>query len=105
MALSIAGYTEDFWSVVNPLVGLDTIRRMGATYFMAFGMYLVVQAAGSVMNIMAYWALAPFEMPYLGNLPAHFVVGAVTFYTSLVIACVLGLALYKSADKLGIATD
>ncbi|HEX8285448.1 MAG TPA: hypothetical protein VF588_18985 [Pyrinomonadaceae bacterium] len=31
--------------------------------------------------------------------------GIVTFYTSLVIACVLGLALFKSADRLGIEID
>jgi hypothetical protein len=105
MALSIAGYTEDFWSVVNPLVGLDTIRRMGTIYFKAFGMYLVVQTIGSVMSMMAYAVLAPFDMPFLGNLPARFVEGTITFYTSLVIACILGLALYKSADKLGINTD
>jgi hypothetical protein len=105
MALSIAGYTEDFWSVVNPLVGLDTIRRMGSTYFKAFCMYLIIQFIGSVLNVITYWVLAPFDLPFLGNLPAHFVVGAITFYTSLVLACVLGLALYKSADKLGIATD
>jgi hypothetical protein len=105
MALSIAGYTEDFWSVVNPLVGLDTIRRMGATYFKAFGMYMAVQSVGFVMSMIAYVVLAPFNLPLLGNLPAHFVDGIITFYTSLVIACLLGLALYKSADKLGIVTD
>jgi hypothetical protein len=105
MALSIAGYTEDFWSVVNPLVGLDTIRRMGATYFKAFGMYLCVQVVGSITSLIAYAVLAPFDMPFIGNLPARFVEGAITFYTSLVIACILGLALYKSADRLGINTD
>lgn len=105
MALCIAGYTEDFWSVVNPLVGLDTIRRMGATYFKAFFMYLCVQAFGSLLGLMAYIVLAPFNLPFIGNLPARFVEGTITFYTSLVIACILGLALYKSADKLGIATD
>lgn len=105
MALSIAGYTEDFWSVVNPLVGLDTIRRMGATYFKAFGMYLCVYVVGAILSTMAYIVLAPFDMPFIGNLPARFVEGTITFYTSLVIACILGLALYKSADKLGISTD
>jgi hypothetical protein len=105
MALSIAGYTEDFGSVINPLVGLDTIRRMGLTYFKAFGMYLFVQVIGSVLSLIAYTVLAPFDMPFIGNLPARFVEGTITFYTSLVIACVLGLALYKSADKLGINTD
>lgn len=105
MALSIAGYTEDFGSVVNPMVGLDTIRRMGLTYFKAFAMYLCVWVIGHVLSFIAYVVLSPFNMPFVGNLPARFVEGAITFYTSLVIACVLGLALYKSADKLGIATD
>ncbi|MBD0370176.1 MAG: hypothetical protein ICV60_05025 [Pyrinomonadaceae bacterium] len=105
MALSIAGYTENFWSVVNPLVGLDTIRRMGGTYFKAFGMYLIVQVIGSTISMIAYRVLAPFDLPFLGNLPARFVEGSITFYTSLAIACLLGLALYKSADKLGISTD
>jgi hypothetical protein len=41
-------------------------------------------------------------MPFVGNLPGKFVGGVFTFYTSLVIACVLGLALFKSADRFGI---
>jgi hypothetical protein len=44
-------------------------------------------------------------MPFVGNLPGKFVGGAVTFYSSLVLACVLGLALFKSADRLGIELD
>ena len=105
MALTVAGYTEDFWSVINPLVGLDTIRRMGLTYFKAFGMYLAIQAVGSFVGLVIYLVLSPFNMPFVGNLPARFVNGSVTFYTSLVIACILGLALYKCADRLDIATD
>jgi hypothetical protein len=105
IALAIAGYTEDFWSIVNPLVGLDTIRRMGFTYVKAFFMYLSVQAVGWVLTIFAYILLAPFDMPFVGNLPANFIGSMITFYTSTVIACILGLALYKSADRLGIATD
>src|SRR5438067_195488 len=45
MALLVAGWTEDFKSVINPLVGLDTMRHMGATYFKAFLMYAAVEAA------------------------------------------------------------
>jgi len=105
MALTVAGYTEDFWSVVNPLVGLDTIRRMGLTYFKAFGMYLGVQAVGSFLSLVTYLILSPFDLPLVGNLPARFVNGSITFYTSLVIACLLGLALYKCADRLDITTD
>jgi hypothetical protein len=31
--------------------------------------------------------------------------GAAVFYFNLVIACVLGLSLFKSADRLGISVD
>src|SRR5262249_21018476 len=43
MALTVAGYTQSLGSVLNPLVGLDTIRRMGVTYFKGFGMVVAVQ--------------------------------------------------------------
>jgi uncharacterized membrane protein len=105
MALLVAGWTESFKSVVNPLVGLDTMRHMGLTYFKAFLMYLVVQAVGLVLSFLVAIVTAPFDMPFIGNLPGKFVGGVVTFYTSLVIACVLGLALFKSADRLGIEID
>src|SRR5207302_1965761 len=50
MALAVAGYTQSVGAVVNPMVGLDTIRRMGATYFKAFGMVVAVQAVGFVFG-------------------------------------------------------
>ncbi len=105
MALAVAGYTEDFKSVINPLVGLDTMRRMGWTYVKAFFMYLGVQGVGIILAVITGILLAPFDMPFFGNLPAQFVNGIITFYTSLVVACILGFALFKCADKLGIDTD
>lgn len=102
MALAVAGYTEDFASVVNPLIGLDTIRRMGLNYVKAFLMYAGVQLVGLVLSLVVGLVTAPFQMPFVGNLPATFLDGMITFYTSLVIACILGLALFKSADKLGL---
>lgn len=105
MALLVAGWTEDFKSVINPLVGLDTMRHMGATYFKAFLMYLAVEAASLVAGIFIALVTAPFNMPFVGNLPGKFIGGGVTFYCSLVLACVLGLALFKSADRLGIELD
>jgi len=50
MALTVAGYTQSFAAVINPLVGLDTIRRMGATYFKAFGMVLSIQVVAFTVN-------------------------------------------------------
>jgi hypothetical protein len=105
MALLVAGWTESFKSTVNPLVGLDTMRHMGGNYFKAFGMYLVVQAAALALELAVALVTAPFDMPFVGNVPGRFLCGVVTFYTSLVIACVLGLALFKSADRLGIELD
>jgi hypothetical protein len=105
MALLVAGWTESFKSVVNPLVGLDTMRHMGFTYFKAFLMYLAVQFAGLVLTFLVSLVTAPFDMPFVGNLPGKFLGGIVTFYTSLVIACVLGLSLFKSADRLGIELE
>lgn len=105
MALLVAGWTEDFKSVVNPLVGLDTMRHMGATYFKAFLMYLAVEAASFAAGLLIALVTAPFNMPFVGNLPGKFLGGAVTFYASLVLACLLGLALFKSADRLGIELD
>lgn len=105
MALAVAGYTEDFWCVINPLVGINTIRLMGWTYGKAFLMYLAVQVAALVFSALIGIVLAPFQLPFVGNLPAMFVDGVVTFYTSLVVACLLGLAIFKSADRLGINVD
>ena len=105
MALLVAGWTEDFKSVVNPLIGLDTMRHMGATYFKAFLMYLAVEAASFAAGLFIALVTAPFQMPFVGNLPGKFLGGAVTFYSSLVVACFLGLALFKSADRLGIELD
>jgi len=42
---------------------------------------------------------------FFGNLPALFIDGSLTFYFNLVIACILGLSLFKCADRLGIAVD
>lgn len=105
MALLIAGWTESFKSILNPLVGLDTMRHMGANYFKAFAMYVVVQLAGFVVSMVVGFVTSPFDLPFVGNIPARFIGGFVTFYTSLVVACVLGLSLFKSSDRLGIELD
>jgi len=105
MALTVAGYTESFGSVINPLVGLDTIRRMRGTYFKAFGMVILIQIVGSIVAAIVGIILSPFDMPYVGNLPAMFMDGSLTFYFNLVIACILGLSLHKCADRLGINID
>jgi hypothetical protein len=102
MALAVAGYTQSFSAVINPMVGLDTIRRMGAIYFKAFGMVLLVQAVGLVISKMVFAVTSPLALPFFGNLPATFIDGTISFYLNLVISCVLGLSLFKCGDRLGI---
>jgi hypothetical protein len=105
MAFAVAGYTQSFGSVLNPLVGLDTIRRMRSTYFKAFAMVLVVQIVGLVVGGVISIITSPLALPFFGNVVGNFINATFTFYFNLVIACVLGLALFKCADRLGIGVD
>jgi hypothetical protein len=105
MALAVAGYTQSFGSVINPLVGLDTIRRMGTTYFKAFGMVIVVQVVALVVSVIVSIVTSPLALPFTGNVLGNFINAPFTFYFNLVIACVLGLSLFKCADRLGISVD
>ena len=105
MALAVAGYTLSVGAVINPMIGIDTIRRMGATYFKAFGMVLLVQVVALIVGGAISYATSPLALPFFGNLPATFIDGAITFYFNLVISCLLGLALFKCGDRLGINVE
>lgn len=105
MALTVAGYTQSFGDVINPLVGLDTIRRMGTTYFKAFAMVIVVQIVSIVVGVVISFVTSPFALPFVGNLVSYFINATFTFYFNLVVACILGLSLFKCADRLDISVD
>lgn len=105
MALTVAGYTQSFGSVLNPLVGLDTIRRMGATYFKAFAMVMLVYVVAFVVGVIISIVTSPLALPYTGNVIGNFMNATFTFYFNLVVACILGLSLFKCADRLGINVD
>ena len=105
MALTVAGYTQSFGAVINPLVGLDTIRRMGTTYFKAFGMVIVVQVVAFVVGAIVFIMTAALALPFVGDLVGNLINATFSFYFNLVIACILGLALFKRADRLGISVD
>jgi hypothetical protein len=102
MALTVAGYTQSFGSVINPVVGLDTIRRMGITYFKAFGMVVAVYTVSLVIGAIVSIVTSPLALPYTGNVVGNFINATFTFYFNLVVACILGLSLFKCADRLGI---
>ena len=106
MALLVAGFTQSFLAVVNPLVGLDTMWRMGLTYLKAYVMCLAVGACSVGLSLLVGIAtntdgtgMLALTTLLLGGI----LKGAVTFYYSLVTASILGFALYKSAESLDIA--
>lgn len=106
MALAIAGYTQDFWSVVNPFFGLSAIRQMGTVYFKALSMFIGAHGIGIVLNFglsMAFGLI--LAIPLVGFLLNVVLQGILNFYISIVVAYILGVALNRCADKLGIYTS
>lgn len=99
-ACAVAGYTRSFAAAVNPLVGLDTIKRFGGTYVLILIMSLLLVVATAFVGGVASTLLAAFDMPSIGNIPATFISSIAGFYTYVVFACVLGYALFKKAEVL-----
>lgn len=99
-ACAVAGYTRSFAATVNPTVGIDTIKRLGVDYVKILIMCLILLLAAGVVSSVLAVIFAPFDMPRVGNIPATAIGALFGFYLSIVFACVLGFALYKSAEKL-----
>lgn len=99
-ACAVAGYTRSFMATINPLVGLDTIKRLGGTYVLLLIMSLLLVFATAFVGGIASTLLAAFDMPSVGNIPATFISSIVGFYTYVVFACTLGYALFKKAEVL-----
>ena len=81
------------------------MRRMGSVYFSVFLMYLIVQGLGLGLALVLGEATRSLMLPLLGNLPGRILNGVVTFYSSLAVAYLLGLALHDRAAELNIPTD
>jgi hypothetical protein len=92
VALTVAGLSRSSLSTLNPVVGFDTIKRMGGVYWQAMGIYTVVAIIQWVIGfIMSF-------IPLLGGLVQAFV----DAYAYLVTGCTLGLAVFKKAPELGL---
>jgi hypothetical protein len=99
-ACAVAGYTRSFTATINPLVGLDTIRRLGVDYIKILLMAFLLLIVAGVIGFSLELLLSPFDLPRVGNLPASVLGSFVTFYVSVVFSCILGYALFRSADRL-----
>ncbi len=98
-ACLVAGYTRSFTATINPLIGLDTIKRLGFDYVKILLMGVVLLLFSGILSVVISAILSPFNMPRMGNLPAIFISGFVTFYISIVFSVILGFAMYKNSDK------
>lgn len=91
VALVVAALSRSFLSTLNPLVGIDTVRRMGATYWQALALYFAILIAQTIVGFPLGF------IPFAGGLLRAFL----DAYAGLAIACALGLAVYKKAAELG----
>jgi len=91
VALTVAGLSKSILSTINPLIGIDTIKKMGGTYWQALGIYAVLVVAEFALG--RGLALIPIA--------GGFVRAFVEAYAALAIGCTLGLAVFKKAAVLG----
>jgi len=99
VAYIVAAYTRNLVSVLNPAIGLDTIKRLGFDYvkILFFGLLLLI--FNSVISFGLSILLSPFNLPRLGNIPVIAFGSVFTFYFSIVFSMILGYALFKNSDK------
>jgi hypothetical protein len=99
-ACLVAGYTRSFTAVINPLVGLDTIKRLGFSYVKILLMEVLLSIILAVIMGIVAAVLSPFDLPKIGNIPATLITSFLSFYYYIVFAAVLGYAMYKSKNLL-----
>ena len=87
-------------ATINPMVGLDTIKRLGFDYVKILLMGFCILIASGVIGGFLSVLFSPLDLPKMGNLPAKAIGSLFTFYFSVVFSCVLGFALFKAADRL-----
>ncbi len=99
-ACLVAGYTRSFSATINPMNGLDTIRRLGFDYAKILGFGIVLIVGAGIVSAIVSAILSPFNMPMFGNIPAKFLLSFITFYISIVFSVSLGFAMYRNMDRL-----
>jgi hypothetical protein len=91
VALIVAALSKSVANTLNPMMGADTIKKMGSTYWQAFAIYLAIVVAQAVLGFVLG------VIPMAGSL----VMALVNAYAALAIGCTLGLAVFKKSAELG----
>jgi hypothetical protein len=99
-ACAVAGYSRSFMATINPLVGLDTIKRLKTDYAKILAMGFVLLIVSGIFGVFFGLVFSPLDLPGMGNPVAKGCSSMITYYLSVVFACILGYALFKNSDKL-----
>jgi hypothetical protein len=92
IALIAAAISRSFFATLNPVTGIDAIRIMGSVYWEAWFIYTIIAlVGGGVATVVGL-------IPLAGGFLAAFVQA----YTFLSFGCLLGFAVYKKAEELGV---
>jgi hypothetical protein len=91
VALTVAALSKSILSTLNPMIGVDTIKKMGSTYWQALGVYVAIVVAQTIAGFVLGF------IPVAGGLA----LGFVNAYAALAIGCTLGLAVFKKGAELG----
>ena len=101
-ACAVAAYTRSFAATLNPLIGFDTIKRLGFDYVKILGILLILGSFAVVFNTILGNLFAPLDLPQIGNLAVKTVDGILYFYISIVFSVVLGFVIYKNSKNLNL---
>ena len=99
-ACAVAAYTRSFKATLNPLIGFDTIKRLGFDYAKILGVSLILGVFAIVLNSILGTVFAPLDLPQIGNLAVKVFDGVLYFYFSIVFSVVLGFVIYKNSRNL-----
>ena len=92
IALIAAAISRSFFATLNPVTGIDAIRIMGSVYWEAWFIYTIIAIVGG--GVATVVGLVP--------LAGGFLAAFVQAYTFLSFGCLLGFAVFKKAEELGV---
>jgi hypothetical protein len=102
-ASAVAAYTRSFPASVNPSVGIDTIKRLGTDYLKILVFSSMLAGAFYLVSLFFGGIFSSFDLPGLGNVPARAVGSIFGFYLIVVFSVMIGFAVYKNGQKLGVS--
>lgn len=100
MSMIVASYTRKVSMTLNPLIGIDTIKRLGFDYVKILFFNFLLYLGGGVISLIIMFVLAPLNLEGYINFPGLILTGIVSFYLSVVFSTLIGLALYKNLNSL-----